>query len=190
MRHVPRTHRVDLDWLFERVREDPGISIRYVNTKMQIADILTKGSFTAAQWEVLCRLAQIGPPGIPVKNVSGSQNVCSGTQNLYLLSSFIGDIYGQQLNSSSKELKQRLPGTPDVTSSATQVPTYVHFGSSYNELNKEYLNRDKSKGGAPASSAGGNSQAPGLSQNDSSGKQQVDEQVPAEKLAMDGLCEP
>ena len=41
MRHVPRTHRVDLDWLFERLREDPGISIRHVGTKNQIADMLT-----------------------------------------------------------------------------------------------------------------------------------------------------
>jgi hypothetical protein len=49
MRHVGRTHRVDLDWLFERIREDPGISIQYINTKGQIADIFTKGQFTADQ---------------------------------------------------------------------------------------------------------------------------------------------
>ena len=50
LRHVLRTHRVDLDWLFERFREDPGLFIRYVSTKQQIAGMLTKGSFTAAQW--------------------------------------------------------------------------------------------------------------------------------------------
>ena len=43
MRHVARTHRVDLDWLFERVRTGPGILIKCINTKDQIADILTKG---------------------------------------------------------------------------------------------------------------------------------------------------
>ena len=63
MRHVARTHRVDLDWLFERVRSDPGILMRYVNTKYQIGDILTKGSFTAIQWKALLRLAQIGISG-------------------------------------------------------------------------------------------------------------------------------
>ena len=42
MRHVARTHRVDLDWLFQRLQEDPGIFIKYVGTKQQIADILTK----------------------------------------------------------------------------------------------------------------------------------------------------
>ena len=61
MRHVARTHRVDLDWLFERIREDPGIQMQYVNTKQQLADIFTKSQFTAEQWNVLCNLAQLGP---------------------------------------------------------------------------------------------------------------------------------
>ena len=60
MRHVARTHRVDLDWLWERIRMDPGVNIKYVGTKEQIADIFTKGSFSADQWSRLCRLAQIG----------------------------------------------------------------------------------------------------------------------------------
>ena len=37
MRHVSRTHRVALDWLFDRINLDP---------KNQLADILTKGNFT------------------------------------------------------------------------------------------------------------------------------------------------
>jgi hypothetical protein len=61
LRHVPRTHRIDLDWLFERIREDPCIDIRYVNTKLQIADFLTKGQFTSAQWQSLCYLANSLP---------------------------------------------------------------------------------------------------------------------------------
>ena len=60
MRHVARTHRVDLDWLWERIRTDPGVYIRYVGTKEQIADMFTKGSFSADQWGRLLRLAQIG----------------------------------------------------------------------------------------------------------------------------------
>ena len=47
MRHVSRTHGVDLDWLFERITKDPGVSIQFVPTKEQLADVLTKGSFTA-----------------------------------------------------------------------------------------------------------------------------------------------
>ena len=46
MRHVRRTHRVALDWLFERINLDPKIQIKYVDTKNQLADMWTKGSFT------------------------------------------------------------------------------------------------------------------------------------------------
>ena len=33
MRHVSRTHRVALDWLFDRINLDPKIEIKYINTK-------------------------------------------------------------------------------------------------------------------------------------------------------------
>ena len=43
MRHVSRTHRVALDWLFGRINLDTKIQIKYIDTKNQLADILTKG---------------------------------------------------------------------------------------------------------------------------------------------------
>ena len=43
MRHVSRTHRVALDWLFDRINLDPKIQIKYIDTKNQLADILTQG---------------------------------------------------------------------------------------------------------------------------------------------------
>ena len=42
MRHVSRTHRVALDRLFNRINLDPKIQIKYIDTKTQLADILTK----------------------------------------------------------------------------------------------------------------------------------------------------
>ena len=66
LRHVARTHRVDLDFLFDIFKKNQGIAIRYVGTKSQIADILTKGQFTTVQWQVLSRLAQVCSPGIPL----------------------------------------------------------------------------------------------------------------------------
>ena len=66
MRHVPRTHRIDLDWLYERIREDPGVSIKYVPTRYQIGDLLTKGSFTTELWRFLCDLANL-VPALPVE---------------------------------------------------------------------------------------------------------------------------
>ena len=46
MRHVSRTHRVALDWLFDRINLDPKIQIRYIDTKNRLADMLTKGNVT------------------------------------------------------------------------------------------------------------------------------------------------
>ena len=41
-RHVSRTRRVDLYWLFGRIHLDLGIQTKYVKTIQQIADILTR----------------------------------------------------------------------------------------------------------------------------------------------------
>ena len=55
MRHVFRTHRVALDWLFDRINLDPKIQIKYIDTKNQLADMLTKGNITRDEWNhLLC----------------------------------------------------------------------------------------------------------------------------------------
>ena len=59
MRHVSRTHRVALDWLFHRINLDSKIQIKYIDTKNQLADILTKGNFTRDEWNHLLNLFNI-----------------------------------------------------------------------------------------------------------------------------------
>ena len=59
MRHVSRTHRVSLDWLFDRIKLDSKIQIKYIDTKNQLADILTKGNFTRDEWNHLLILLNI-----------------------------------------------------------------------------------------------------------------------------------
>ena len=59
MRHVSRTHRVALDWLFDRINLDPKIQIKYIDTKNQLADILTKGNFTRDEWNHLLTFLKI-----------------------------------------------------------------------------------------------------------------------------------
>ena len=59
MRHVSRTHRVAPDWLFDRINLDTKIQIKYIDTKNQLADILTKGSFTSDEWNHLLSLFNI-----------------------------------------------------------------------------------------------------------------------------------
>ena len=39
MRHVSRTQRVALDWLFDRINLDPKSQIKYIDTKNQLADL-------------------------------------------------------------------------------------------------------------------------------------------------------
>ena len=59
MRHVSRTHRVALDWLFDRINLDPKIQIEYIDTKNQLADIFIKGNFTRDKWNHLFTLFNI-----------------------------------------------------------------------------------------------------------------------------------
>ena len=59
MRHVSRTHRVALGWLFDRINLDPKIQIKYIDTKNQLADMLTKGNFTRDEWNHLLCLFNI-----------------------------------------------------------------------------------------------------------------------------------
>ena len=60
MRHVSRTHRVALDWLFDRINNlDSKIQIKYIDTKKQLADMLTKGNFTCDEWNHLLNLFNI-----------------------------------------------------------------------------------------------------------------------------------
>ena len=70
MRHVSRTHRVALDWLFDRINLDPKIQIKYIDTKKQLADIVTKGNFTRDEWNHLLCLFSIS---------HFSSTVCSDT---------------------------------------------------------------------------------------------------------------
>ena len=55
----PETHRVALDWLFDRINLDSKIQIKYSDTKNQLADVLTKGNFTRDEWNHLLCLFNI-----------------------------------------------------------------------------------------------------------------------------------
>ena len=57
MRYVSRTHRVALDWLFDRINLDTN-QIKYIDTKNQFADMLTKRHFTHDEWNHLKAMSQ------------------------------------------------------------------------------------------------------------------------------------
>jgi hypothetical protein len=58
LRHLPRTHRIDVQWLFE-VCSNPRVRMLYVNTKQQVADLMTKALNNPATWEHLLDISQI-----------------------------------------------------------------------------------------------------------------------------------
>ena len=78
MKHVGRVHRINLDLLFECFQEDPEISIRWVDTKQQVADFRTKGQFTAEQWSALMRLSQTGKPHALLSAPAVNRSNCCG----------------------------------------------------------------------------------------------------------------
>ena len=59
IRHVSRTHRVALDWLFDRINLDSKIQIRYVDAKHELADTLIKCNFTRDEWNNLLHVFNI-----------------------------------------------------------------------------------------------------------------------------------
>ena len=59
MGHVSWTHRVAPDWFFDRINLDPKIEIRYIGTKHQLADMLTKGKFKRDELNNLLHLFNI-----------------------------------------------------------------------------------------------------------------------------------
>ena len=68
MRHVSRTHRVALDWLFDRIAFDQKNQIRYIDTNHQLADMLTEGNITRYEWNI-CEKSAISAP-LPVPRIS------------------------------------------------------------------------------------------------------------------------
>jgi len=58
LRHLPRTHRIDVNWLFE-VCANPQVRMLHVNTKQQCADLMTKSINSPPVWEHLLDITQI-----------------------------------------------------------------------------------------------------------------------------------
>ena len=56
LRHVSITHRVCLDSMFDVIAEQ-NVSMKYVSTKNQVADFMTKGFSKTETWDHLVRIA-------------------------------------------------------------------------------------------------------------------------------------
>ena len=77
MRNVSRTHRVALNWLFDGINLDPKIQFRYIDSKHQLADILTKGNFTRDEWNNLLHLFNVSHCSSPRCTKNSSLICCT-----------------------------------------------------------------------------------------------------------------
>ena len=110
MRHVSRTHRVALDWLFDRINLDSKIHIKYIDTKNQLADILTKGNFTRDEWNHLLSLFNIS---------HFSSTVCSAA-----MAKRIQQESGEErVTAKSRPMMNLTARMPSVVSSSTSSST-------------------------------------------------------------------
>ena len=104
----PRTHRVALDWLFDRINLDPKIQIKYIDTKNQLADILNKGNFTRDEWNHLLCLFNIS---------HFSSTVCSET----MAKRSQQDSGEERVTAKSRPMMNLIARTPSFVSSSTSV---------------------------------------------------------------------
>ena len=116
-RHVSRTHRVALDWLFDRINLDPKIQIKYIDTKNQLADILTKGNFTRDEWNHLLNLFNIS---------HSSSTACTAA----LAKRSQQDSGGERVIAKSRPMMSLIARTPSHVSFSTSVsPEKRSYGS-------------------------------------------------------------
>ena len=108
LRHVSRTHRVALDWLFDRINLDSKIQIKYIDTKNQLADMLTKGNFTRDEWNHLLCLFNIS---------HFSSTVCSAA----MAKRFQQDSGEERVTAKSKPMMNLSARMPSVVSSSTSL---------------------------------------------------------------------
>ena len=130
MRHVSRTHRVALDWLFDRINLDPKIQIKYIDTKNQLADILTKKNFTRDKRNHLLCLFNIGH----FSPTNCSEVMPKGTQK---------DSGEERVTAKSRPMMNLTARMPSVVSSSTSSnPERTSYG--YQNPGKSVAGDDRS----------------------------------------------
>ena len=129
MRHVSRTHRVALDWLLDRINVDLKIQIKYIDTKNQLADILTKGNCTRDEWNHLLNLLNIS---------HFSSTVCSAS-----MAKQIQQESGEERVTAKSRLMMNLTARmPTVVSSSTSSPGKIWY--EYQDPGKSVVVGDRS----------------------------------------------
>ena len=164
MRHVSRTHRVAVDWLFDRIHLDPKIQIKYIDTKNQLADMLTKGNFTRDEWNHLSCLFNIShfsstvcseAMAKRVQQDSGEERVTAKSRPMMSLTARVPSnissstsespgkrSYGNQNPWSAKAEREERTVQPVVGSDPKTASDYYHEQSSESSFSARYSKWD------------------------------------------------
>ena len=159
-----RTHRVALDWLFDRINLDSKIQVKYIDTKNQLADKLTKGNFTRDEWNHVLCLFNIGHFSSTVcseamakrlQQDSGEERVTAKSRPMMTLiarvpskkSSSISESpgrrsYGNQNPWSAKAEREDRPGQSVVGSDPKTASDYYHEQSIESSFSARYSKWD------------------------------------------------
>ena len=130
MRHVSRTHRVALDWLFDRINLDSKIQIKYIDTKNQLADILTKENCTRDEWNHLLNLFNISHFRSTVCTAAMAKRPQQGSGE-------------ERVKARSRPMMNLTARTPSaVSSSASSNPGRTSYG--YQDPGKSVASDDRS----------------------------------------------
>ena len=92
--------------LFDRINLDPKIQIKYINTKNQLEDILTKGNFTRDEWKHLLCLFNISH----FSSINSLEAMSKRTQE---------DAGEERVTAKSKPMMNLTARMPSVVSSST-----------------------------------------------------------------------
>ena len=124
MRHVSRTHRVALDWLFDRINLDPKIQIKYIDTKNQLADMLTKGNLTRDEWNHLLFLFNINhfSPTNCLEVTSKRTQEDTGEERVTAKSKPMMNLVSRCSVRGPNELASTASESPVKTKSESQIP--------------------------------------------------------------------
>ena len=126
MRHGSRTRRVALDWLFDRINLDPKIQTEFIDTKNQLADMLTNGNFTRDEWNHLLNLFNISLFSSTVCSAAMAKRIQqeSGEERVTAKSRPMMNVVSRHPNVLASTASER----PRKTKSESQIPL-----SSWNE---------------------------------------------------------
>ena len=118
MRHVSRTHRVALDWLFDRITLVSKNQTRYIDTKYQLADIPTKGNFARDECNNLLHLFNISHFSSTCCAKNSSSISCPNTTAKRMQEQQGEEVSVAKSKSTAMNLSSRIP----TSSSSTKSP--------------------------------------------------------------------